>query len=113
MLAVFEKVERDTYAREENRETSAIRLQSVFCQRPLHTARVIESQLERAYFPRLQPGQRAFYKKLIGEIIEQICHSPENELNRPLGDMYLIGYYLQRNELYKSKNEKIKEEAEE
>ena len=30
----------------------------------------------------------------------KIGEFPENELNRPLGDVYLLGYYCQRNSLY-------------
>ncbi|MDO4838507.1 MAG: type I-C CRISPR-associated protein Cas8c/Csd1 [Clostridia bacterium] len=106
LLAVLEKVERDTYGANEDREPNAIRLQSVYCQRPRQTANIIESQLERAYFPRLKPGTRIYYKNLIGEIVEQIAAVPEHEQNKPLGDTYLIGYYLQRNELYKSRKQK-------
>lgn len=106
LLAVLEKAERDTYDKDEGREPNAIRLQSVYCQRPLQTANTIESQLERAYFSRLKPGMRIYYKNLIGEIVEQIAAVPEHEQNKPLGDTYLIGYYLQRNELYKSRKQK-------
>ncbi len=106
LLAVLEKAERDTYDKNEDREPNAIRFQSVYCQRPLQTANTIESQLERAYFPRLKPGMRIYFKNLIGEIMEQIVASPEHEWNKPLGDTYLIGYYLQRNELYKSRKQK-------
>jgi CRISPR-associated protein Csd1 len=69
LLAVLEKVERDTYGADEGREPNAIRMQSVFCQRPLYAASTIEKQLERAYFPRLRTGSRIFYKNLIGEIM--------------------------------------------
>ena len=109
LLAVMDKAERDTYDRDEKRETNASKMQSVFCQHPLHAAKNIEAQLERAYFPRLSSGKRAYYKQLIGEIFEKISQSPENEWNRPLGDLYLIGYYLQRNELYKSKDSMVKD----
>ena len=109
LLAVLEKVERDTYGADEEREPNAIRQQSVFCQRPMYAAANIEKQLERAYFPRLKPGSRAFYKNLIGEILEKIHICPENEWNRPLEDTYLMGYYLQRNDLYKSKKDKMTE----
>ena len=104
LLAVLEKVERDTYQNEEDREPNAIRQQSVFCQRPLYVANMIEQQLERAYFPRLKPNSRMFYKKLIGQIMEQISHFPEEQWNQPLRETYLMGYYLQRNDLYTSKN---------
>ena len=106
LLAVLEKAERDTFDAAENREPNAIRLQSAYCQRPLHTANLIESQLERAYFPKLRPGMRIKYKRLIGEIMERICAAPEHEWNKPLGDTYLIGYYLQRNDLYQSNAKK-------
>lgn len=110
LLAVLEKVERDTYDRDENREPYAIRLQSRYSQHPFSTFRNIEEQLERAYFPRIKPGQRAFYKRLIGEIIERINEFPDYEWNKPLGDTYLIGYYLQRNELYKPKTQATQEQ---
>ncbi len=110
LLAVLEKVERDTYGSDESREPNAIRLQSVFCQRPLYAANNIESQLERAYFPHLKPGRRMFYKKLMGEIMENISQFPEEQWNQPLRETYLMGYYLQRNALYASKNHDDMEE---
>ena len=113
LLAVLEKVERDTYDREETREPNAIRLQSVYCRRPMSTASVIESQLERAYFPRLEkPAFRVYYKNLIGEIMEKIYAYPREKWNAPLKETYLMGYYLQRKDLYtkKEKSENTKEE---
>ena len=111
LLAVLEKAERDTYSNGETREPNAIRMQSVFSRRPLYAAKIMEDQLERAYFPRLSPGSRSYYKKLIGEIMEQIYAYPKSQWNAPLGETYLMGYYLQRNELYKSKkNPKSEEE---
>lgn len=110
LLAVFEKAEADTYQKDEDRETNAIRMQAVFVRTPLHVAMNVEQQLEKAYFPRLSPGSRGFYKKLIGEIMEQIHEFSEEEWNRPLGDSYLMGYYLQRNELYKSRKDNDTEE---
>lgn len=111
LLAVMEKVERDTYT-DEGREPNAIRMQSVFCDRPLYTAKIINDRLN-PYFERLRPGSRAYYKKLIGEITEQLSNYDDAQLNRPLGDTYLMGYYLQRNELYTSKSNETKEETEE
>lgn len=100
LLAVMEKVERDTYDSSEGREPNAIRLQSVYCQRPFHTANQLEKQLERAYFPRLRPGSRIWYKNLIGQIMDMISRAPEGDWNKPLEDSYLMGYYLQRSALY-------------
>lgn len=110
LLAVLEKVERDTYGSDEGREPSAIRQQSVFCQRPMYAAGNIEMQLERAYFPRLKPGTRIFYKNLIGQIMEQINAFPQEQWNKPLKETYLMGYYLQRNVLYTSKNKNEEEQ---
>ena len=110
LLAVLEKAERDTYDNDDGREPNAIRLQSMFCRRPLHTAKIVEAQLEQAYFPRLKPGTRAYYKKCIGQIMERIAAGDETQWNKPLGDTYLIGYYLQRSELYRSKEQKEREE---
>lgn len=112
LLAIMEKVERDTYGGDETREPNAIRMQSVFCRRPLHVANQINTQLERAYFLRLKPGWRGWYKKLIGQVMEVISTFPEEEQNRPLGDTYLLGYYLQRNALYTKKDDNTAEENE-
>ena len=113
LLAVLEKVERDTYDSDESREPNAIRLQSVYCQHPLYTANMIEKQLERAYFPRLEkPAFRAYYKNLIGEILEKIYAFDKALWNAPLKETYLMGYYLQRKALY-TKKEKTEENKEE
>lgn len=104
LLAVMEKVERDTYDSNEEREPNAIRLQSVFCQRPFYSASLIEKQLNKAYFPRLTPASRSYYKRLMGDILDIIHDSPENEWNLPLTENYLMGYFLQRKELYTAKD---------
>lgn len=109
LLAVMEKVERDTYDGAEGREPNAIRLQSVFCQRPMYAAGNLEKQLEQAYFPRLHPGSRIRYKNLMGQIMEKISTFPPEEWNNPLSDSYLMGYYLQRSALYAPKNDNMEE----
>jgi CRISPR-associated protein Csd1 len=109
-LAVLEKAERDTYQSGEGREPNAMRMQPVFCQRPQYASRILWEQVKKAYFPRLASAIRAYYDRLIGEIIENLSSFTECEQNKPLEDTYLLGYYLQRNELYKSKKEKETEE---
>ena len=109
LLAVLEKVERDTYDRDTEREPNAIRQQSVFCQRPMYAAANIEKQLERAYFPHVKPSGRVFYKNLIGQIMSQINTFPQNQWNTPLKETYLMGYYLQRSELYTKKENDMEE----
>lgn len=111
LLAVMEKVERDTYT-DEGREPNAIRMQSVFCEKPFHTTNIISGRLE-PYFNKLSPSSRAYYRSLIGKIMEELSNYDDAQINRPLGDTYLMGYYLQRNELYTSKSNETKEETEE
>jgi len=111
LLAVMEKVERDTYD-SDTREPNAIRMQSVFCQRPMYAAGNLEKQLERAYFPRLKPGIRIWYKNLMGQIMDIISTFPQEDWNKPLEDSYLMGYYLQRSALYTKKTDNEMEENE-
>ncbi len=105
LLAVMEKLERDTYDASESRETNAIRMQSVFVQRPGYAAKIIMDQLKSAYYPRLSVGARIYYDRLIGEIMEQLSQFSPDEYNKPLTEMYLPGYYLQKNAFYTKKEE--------
>lgn len=104
LLAVMEKIERDTYDASESRETNAIRMQSVFVQRPGYAAKIIMDQLKSAYYPRLSVGQRIYYDRLIGEIMEQLSQFDPSEYNKPLRETYLPGYYLQKNAFYTKKD---------
>lgn len=112
LLAVMEKAERDTYDSSEGREPNAIRLQSIFCRRPMSTADNLEKQLERAYFPRLKPGSRIWYKNLMGQIVGIISEFSQEKWDKPLEATYLMGYYLQRSALYTKKNDNETEENE-
>lgn len=105
LLAVMEKAEKDTYGSEEKRETNAIRKQTLFVKKPMDAFRLVMEQLKNAYYPKLSTGLRVYYERLIGEIMEKISQFGDGELNKPLSETYLLGYYLQKNELY-SKNEK-------
>lgn len=105
LLAVLEKMEADTYQKGEERETNAIRMQNVFVQRPAYAAKIITEKLTSGYKSRLSSGSRVFYERLIGEIMAVISEF-EEDYNKPLSEMYLLGYYLQRNEFYK-KSEKV------
>lgn len=111
LLAVMEKIERDTYdADEKKREPNAIRLQSVFVQRPGYAAKIIMDQLKTAYYPRLPVGSRIYYDRLIGEIMEQLSHLDAADYNKPLTETYLPGYYLQKNVFYTKKADEETEE---
>lgn len=111
LLAVFEKIEQDTYDKDEQREPNAIRMQSDFAKRPRYASRILWEQLKKAYYPRLKPWNRVKYDRLIGEIIEQISNLPQAEHEEALKDTYLFGYYLQKKALYTSdKTENSQEE---
>lgn len=99
LLAVFEKLERDTYDPNEQREPNAIRMQSVFAKRPLYASRIIWEQLKKAYYPKLKPGARTKYDRIIEQIIQEISSFPQAEQEEALKDTYLFGYYLQRSAL--------------
>lgn len=107
LFAVLDKIESDVLKdRGEDRETSALRLQSVFVQRPAYAAKIILDGLKTAYYPRLAFGRRAYYETMIGEIFENLSQFPEEDYNKPLTETYLLGYYLQKNEMYKKKETK-------
>lgn len=114
LLAVMEKIETDTFDSTDDKRTSnAMRLQSVFCKEPMKYANLLNMQMDKAYMPKLKPAQRVYYKRLLGQIIDIINNEPEKEWNKPLKDTYLIGYYLQRNELYSKKDKEEKNESSE
>lgn len=100
LLAVLEKIEQDTYDKKETmRETNAIRLQQRFVQKPLETSEQIVRKLKQAYYRKLKKSAIADYEKLIEEILCVISECEELELEKSLDEMYLIGYYLQKQDL--------------
>ena len=105
LLAVYEKIEKDALNSDDQRETNAMRMQSVFCKKPMHYANELEKQMQRAYYSRLSSGQIVYYKKLIGQIMSEINNFADTEWNKSLKDTYLMGYYLQRRALYTKKEE--------
>lgn len=115
LLAVLEKTEQDYYRKtgengQDERETNAIRMMAAYCQCPWKTYTLINQKLRTAYLPRMKPQQRTMYKKRTDEIVGIIIEIADGQLNRPLADTYLLGYHLQRNEMYKKKDIDIEEE---
>lgn len=104
LLAVLEKAERGAFDNSEKREPNAIRMWSLFVKRPMYATTVIIEQLKNAYYPRLEPGKRGYYDKLIEGIMRVISEFPESEIGKSLGEEYLMGYYLQKDALYPKKN---------
>ncbi len=108
LLAVYEKLERSTYGKDEKREPNAIRLQTVYAQHPASTRLIIENALN-PYFQRLSPQSREFYRKEIEEISNKISLDMEN---KQLGYKYLIGYWAERADLRKKNDDAKKVEEE-
>ena len=99
LLAVMEKIERDTYDKDEMREPNAIRMQAVFCERPYYVFKILNERVV-PYLQRHTVQSRAFYRNLISKIMDELSEYSDAELNKPLKETYLMGYYLQRKELY-------------
>lgn len=113
LLAVMERAEMDYYTKtNENRQTNAIKFMSEFRRRPFTVFERVNRQLERAYLDRIDAWQVRRYKQLVGEIINILRGFPENELNRPLEDLYLMGYELQRNAFFTKNDTKNHTEEE-
>lgn len=112
LLAAMERAEADYYYKtQETRQTSAIKFMAEYRQRPFSVFERINRHLHQAYLNRVEARQANRYERLVGEIFEILREFPENELNRPLDDLYLMGYELQRNTFF-TKNE-TKENTEE
>lgn len=101
LLAAMERLEEDYYSKtQEGRQTNAIKYMSEFKRRPFTVFERVNQHLQLAYLGRVEPWQAARYKRLVGEIVCILREFPEEELNRPLEDIYLMGYELQRNAFF-------------
>ena len=97
LLAVMERAELDYYRKTgEDRQTNAIKALSEFRRRPFKVYARVDEHLRTAYLPRMEPRDRMRYLRLKEEIVGMISGFPETELNKPLDDIYLLGYDLQR-----------------
>ena len=104
LLAVAEKAEQTALLKDgHTRQPNAARLQAQFAATPLRTWRVLEQKLI-PYLEKLSPKTRNFYKKTMSDIVATLTEIyPLSRLNAKLDNDYVIGYYLQRRELYKKK----------
>ncbi len=104
LLAVLERGEADYYGKtQETRQTNAIKFMSEYRQRPWFVFERVNRQLHQAYLNRIDPWQANRYERLVGEIVAILGEFPEEELNKPRGDTYLMGYELQRNAFFAKK----------
>ncbi|QQE75939.1 type I-C CRISPR-associated protein Cas8c/Csd1 [Brevibacillus composti] len=105
MLAIADVLERRALGRDEKRATNAIRYMNAFAQRPGRTWTIIQSNLQ-PYQARMGTDA-GYYNRLLDEVGSQL--KAEHFTDRPLSGLYLLGFYSQRHELYKSKKEKDSE----
>ncbi|MGG1880684.1 type I-C CRISPR-associated protein Cas8c/Csd1 [Paenibacillus cisolokensis] len=105
LLAVADVLERGALGKDETRSTNAIRYMNSFAQNPSRTWKTIQASLQ-PYQAKL--GTKATYlSKMIDEIADQFKEGDFN--NAPLTEQYLLGFYSQRRELYKKKEEDTNE----
>ena len=106
LLAVMERLEEDYYKKtqQESRQTKAIKYMSEFRKRPFTVFGRVDRHLQQAYLNRVDPWAANRYRRLKGEIVAILSEFPEAELNRPLSDLYLMGYELQRNAFFTKKD---------
>ncbi len=106
LLAVMERAEEDYYYKSgESRQTNAIKFMSEFRRRPYFVFERLNRHLNQAYLNRIDTWQVNRYNRLVGEIFEILREFPEQELNQPLTDLYLMGYELQRNEFFRKQKD--------
>ncbi|CAM4252870.1 type I-C CRISPR-associated protein Cas8c/Csd1 [Paenibacillus phoenicis] len=105
LLAVADVLERGALGKDETRSTNAIRYMNSYAQNPGRTWKTIQASLQ-PYQAKL--GTKATYlSRMIDEIADQFEEGDFN--NAPLTEQYLLGFYSQRRELYKKKEEDTNE----
>ena len=110
LLAVADKLERDTYDKGTERETNAMRFWNAFSVRPYRTWKTLRERLI-PYFNKLG-GKGVRYQKEIQEICGKM--TPEVfSSGAPLEPLYLLGYDHQMHALYGAGNQTETKEEEE
>ncbi len=107
LLAAAEYLEYSALSESETkRPTNAMRLMAQFSERPYSTWRNLERALA-PYKNRLaskKPGFLVMMEKLFGEIHDAFEHD-DFTYDRPLNGEYILGYYCQKADFFKKKEE--------
>lgn len=108
LLAVADKIESSARYKQDKtkvdeRPTNAIRYMTAFSQHPFRTWNMLFTHQLNPYIQQLNGA--SWYLNLIGEI-KQLFESGAFEADTPLDGRYLLGFFAQRQELYKSSNAK-------
>lgn len=102
LLALADVLERRALDSSETRATNAIRYMNSFSKHPARTWKTIQESIQ-PYQMRLG-GKALDITKMIDEVGSMI--NAEEFNNKALSGKYLLGFYSQRHELYKKKEEK-------
>ena len=97
LLAVAHYAEFRTYQKDERkderRDTNAQRYMTAFAQRPMHTWKVIEENLQ-PYLARLKQGEADRYRNLLDDITDKFTVKDFQE-ESSLNGLYLLGFHSQ------------------
>lgn len=106
LLAIADVLERRALPREETRATNAVRYMNSFSKNPSRTWKTLQDSL--------QPYQAKLGTKLttLSRMIDEVADQFDMEdfNNTPLTEKYLLGFYSQRRELYKKKENNTESE---
>lgn len=112
ILCILEQIELATYEDyKSSRSTNAQRMWNVYTKAPAKIMMQLKSKLQ-PYEQRLMKsdklrGRYIFLQRIFGDLIVQLEATPnfENDRNKQLDEDFLLGYYLQKHELFKGKSE--------
>lgn len=109
LLAVFHKMEYDTFEKEEQgrRETNADRYRSMMVKNPQKTWGILGEKIQ-PYRKKLSPQAQVFYQKEIQSICD-LFDIKEKPVSGKLGEKFLIAYHCELSELWKKKDTSEKE----
>ena len=102
LLAIAEVAEASVYEKDEGRVTNACRYFEAFSNKPYQTWGVIYNRLV-PYLNKMGAGQRRFYEKKIGEVMELFDRNAFED-NSKLKPVFLLAYHCQLNQMSEKKN---------
>ncbi len=118
LLAIFEKVESETYTKDNERFTNAQRSWARYSKMPAQTSNHLRDKLN-PYYQKLNSGNKKWLSDYLGNMELEILGKIDGlglsleELDKPLDFNFTLGYASQKNFLKERKIDKVKREAEE
>lgn len=108
LLALFDAAERSTFGPEDKgRLTNAERIIKRFRARPMSAVERLRAK-SIPYFGKMEKlgyrGSRIFFEKEIEQVFKQIAQFPDADVNKRIGETYLLGYYLEQDKIYQKRS---------